>query len=78
MTPVGEPALAAVSAEALDLEGPAELGFVFEGGGTAAAVAGGLAVGAAGGLGGVEVLVHELVHVISIYLNDIIDQFDRR
>jgi hypothetical protein len=77
VTTVGESALGPVSTETLDLEGPAELSLVFEGRWAAVAVTGGLAVGAGRWLGGIEVLVHELIHVISIYLNDIIGQLNQ-
>ena len=48
VTTMSESALGAISTEPLDFEGPAQFGLIFEGGGTATAVTGGLAVGAAG------------------------------
>jgi hypothetical protein len=69
---VGKSALTAISTETFDLKGPAQLSLVFEGRGAGAAVTGRLSFGVGGRLRGVEVLVHELIHLISIYLNDII------
>ncbi len=74
VTSMGESAFTAISTKTFDLKGSAQLSLVFKGRGAAAAIAGRLSFWVGGGLRCIEVLIHELIHLISIYLNDIISK----